>query len=173
MISEPKIITTGKHVRFMSRGTWEYVERLNITGIVGIIAITDDNQIVLVEQYRPPVNKNVIELPAGLVGDIPGEESEDLINGAKRELLEETGYRAQSVKLLVSGPTSPGLSNEIITLVLASKLEKVAAGGGDCTESIIVHLITIDSVVKWLAEMTKLGKLIDHKIYAGLYLALT
>src|SRR5436190_21784999 len=89
-----EVLYEGKFRRYVRRGGWEYVARRNVTGIVGIIAVTDDGKLVLVEQFRPPVGKNVIEIPAGLAGDVAGSEHEALAEAARRELLEETGYEA-------------------------------------------------------------------------------
>ena len=63
--------------------------------MVAIIAVTDEDKLLLVEQHRPPVNQTVLELPAGLVGDLSDHPMEDLEQAAQRELLEETGYRAK------------------------------------------------------------------------------
>ena len=100
----PIILADGKHLRFVRRSGWEYVERKGVTGIVGIVAVTDDRKLLLVEQYRTPVNQRVIEIPAGLVGDEAAMEEESQIAAARRELLEETGYYAESLSPLASGP---------------------------------------------------------------------
>src|SRR5580704_13589060 len=93
--SDPKrTLFEGKHIRMVARGDWEYAERKNVTGIVAIIAVTAEGKLLLVEQYRPPLGKTVIELPAGLAGDIAGQEGEAMVTAARRELLEETGYEA-------------------------------------------------------------------------------
>ena len=99
-----KILGEGDFIRLHSRDGWEFVSRKGVTGIVVIVPVTDDGRIVLVEQYRHAVQKAVIELPAGLVGDKPGQMHEDLPTAAHRELLEETGYEAQRMVSLVSGP---------------------------------------------------------------------
>lgn len=167
----PQILFAGNYLRLMRRGNWEYVDRTNVSGIVGIIALTDDAKLLLVEQFRPPVNCFVIELPAGLVGDVRGQENEDLLAGARRELLEETGYEAQNMIVIASGPVSAGLSSELITLVRATGLKKTAAGGGDVGESITLHEIPLADVPRWLNQQAAQGKLIDLKVYAGLYFA--
>jgi 8-oxo-dGTP pyrophosphatase MutT (NUDIX family) len=82
----------GRHLSMFNRGGWEYAKRNTARPAVGIVAVTDDGKVVLVEQHRPPVGRNVIELPAGLSGDIAGSEEETLLEAAQRELLEETGY---------------------------------------------------------------------------------
>ena len=106
MENAPVVLANGKHLRFMRKGTWEYADRLGVSGIVGIIAVTGDGKLLLVEQYRPPVNANVIELPAGLAGDEPGRADESLLAAARRELQEETGYLAESLSIVAAGPVS-------------------------------------------------------------------
>jgi ADP-ribose pyrophosphatase len=61
--SEPRLLCDGKHIRLVARGKWEFAERKKVSGIVGIVAVTDQNKLILVEQFRAPVNKRVIELP--------------------------------------------------------------------------------------------------------------
>jgi ADP-ribose pyrophosphatase len=164
------LLYEGRYLNFRSAGSWEYVERRNISGIVGIVAVTDDQRIILTEQFRPPVNCRVIELPAGLAGDVLGSENEALAEAAKRELLEETGYEAASMRRLTEGPTSPGQSSEVISLFLAEGLIKKNAGGGDATEAIEVHEIPLRELTGWLEKKRRAGCLTDYKIFAALYL---
>tara|TARA_B100000674_G_scaffold70318_1_gene48555 strand:+ start:135 stop:557 length:423 start_codon:yes stop_codon:yes gene_type:complete len=126
------------------------------------MALTPNGDLLLVDQYRPPVNARVIELPAGLVGD---DHSELPVEAAQRELLEETGYEAQSWKCLVEGPLVPGISNEWIHLFLASSLVKVNSGGGVGNEDIIVHEVPRSTFTRWLADMKEQGRMIDPKIF--------
>ena len=72
----PKVVYDGKFIRMVSRGGWEYASRKNLSGIVGIVGVTDLGEMLLIEQFRPPINKIVIEIPAGLAGDIKGSENE-------------------------------------------------------------------------------------------------
>src|SRR4051812_22417920 len=97
MDNNVKTLCDGKHIRLVQKGKWEFVERKKVSGIVGIVAVTDDGKLILVEQFRPPVNKRVIEIPAGLAGDVAGREEESLETAARRELLEETGYEAREM----------------------------------------------------------------------------
>lgn len=162
---------TGKFLRLLIRGTWEYVERTNASGVVGIVAITEDSKLILTEQFRPPVNCNVIELPAGLTGDIAGSEDEAVAEAAKRELLEETGYEAIDVTTFLSGTSSAGLTSEVLTLCIATGLRRVSSGGGVEGEAIQIHEIPLEEVHDWVVEQSKSGKLIDFKIFTALYLA--
>ena len=172
MDDTPVVLAEGKHLRFMRKGTWEYADRLGVTGIVGIVAVTDDGKLLLVERYRPPVIAHVIELPAGLVGDEPGQANEGLLAAARRELQEETGYLAGELSVLASGPTSAGISSEVITLVHARNLRKVGAGGGVDAEAIRVHEVPLAEIDIRLRTWMTEGKLVDLKVFAAQHFAL-
>jgi ADP-ribose pyrophosphatase len=169
MSPNKEVIYEGKFLRFCRVNGWEYVERPNVCGLIAILAITPDDKIVLVEQFRPPVNCRVIEIPAGLAGDHDGAENEDLVEAAKRELLEETGYSAQRWKLLTEGPASAGLSTEVISFYRAYDLKKTGSGGGDSAEDIEVHEVPLRELTAWLAAKQKAGRLVDYKVYASLF----
>ena len=169
----PEIVRKGKFIDLVKRGSWEYVTRPDVSGIVGILAITDDRKLVLVEQFRPPVNRRVIEIPAGLAGDDAASAGENLAAAAARELEEETGYRAARVEMVASGVSSAGLTDEIITLFRATGLVRVGDGGGDEHENITVHEVPLDEVKVWLEQRVREGLLVDLKIYGALYFAIT
>lgn len=166
------ILGSGRHIRLVKGRRWEWAERINATGIVLIVAVTPDDELILIEQFRPPVDARVIELPAGLAGDIPGTENEALEIAAIRELEEETGYRATEMQRLTSGPPSAGITSELITFFRAGDLVRTGDGGGDEHESIQVHRIKRNSVHHWLQEQESNGVMVDNKVYAGLYWAL-
>jgi len=165
------VIAEGEFLRLLRQGRWEYVQRLGITGIVAMVPVTDDGRLVLVEQFRTPVGAAVIELPAGLVGDVEGMESEPLAAAASRELLEETGYRARQMRLVAAGAASAGTSGEILHMYLATGLIREGPGGGDHTEDIHVHEVPLEAAEPWLAQQAAAGKVIDIKVYAGLHFA--
>src|SRR5580658_10295948 len=96
----PLTLPTGKFLALRQEGHWEYVDRVNATGAAIILAVTAEQKILLVEQYRIPLHARTVELPAGIIGDEPGEANESQAEAARRELLEETGYAAQRVDLL-------------------------------------------------------------------------
>lgn len=164
-----RVLYDGKWLQMVAVDTWEHVSRKNCTGIVIIVAKTKENKLILVEQYRPPLGKNVVEMPAGLVNDKPGKKSESFETAAKRELFEEAGYDAKKFKFLARGPVSPGLTRECVDFYLASGLTRKNAGGGDETENIKVHEVPIINIEAWFKKMAKKGKMIDPKIYTGLY----
>lgn len=164
-------LAEGQHLRLVRRQGWEYAERTRGTGVVVIVAVTDDGRLLLTEQYRTPVGTPVIELPAGLAGDRAEDAGEDLATAARRELLEETGFEAQAFAGLTEGPPSAGLSSEVVTFLRATGLTRIGEGGGDAHEAITVHAVPLDEVPAWLTAMTRRGCLIDPKVYAGLYFA--
>lgn len=166
-----RVLAEGKYVRLVARGRWEWAERTNTSGAVVIVAVTSDRQMVLIEEYRRPLDARVVELPAGLVGDGPGAGEEDLIEAAKRELLEETGCVSEHWQHLIEGPASPGLTNERYTMYLALDAKQINAGGGDESEDIRVRLVPLDQVETWLQAERRQGLLVDPKVYTGLYFA--
>lgn len=158
----------GKFISVKQQGNWEYVTRNGPQSAVAVVAITDDDMVLLVEQFRVPVGEVVYELPAGLAGDVEGSEDEALITAAQRELLEETGYEARDWQELCASYTTPGLADERIVFFLARGLEKKGGGGGDEKEEIVVHEVPRETVLSWL---TKRSSTLDIKLLAGLHAA--
>jgi ADP-ribose pyrophosphatase len=168
-MTQAEVLCHGRWLRLMRRGRWEYAERTNAGGGVIIVAVTAEDRILFVEQWREAVRGKTIEMPAGLVGDRAGSADETAVAAAERELIEETGYRAGRVEFLMAGPSSAGMSNEIIAFVRARDLVREHAGGGDATENIIVHEIPRAEAAAWLLEKSREGYAIDPKLFAGLY----
>ena len=165
-----RVLAQGRYITFLDDGGWEYVTRPRITGIVVLVAITPEREVVLVEQHRRPVANSVIELPAGLVGDVPGQEAESLAVAAHRELVEETGFEAREMVELCTGPTAVGISDEVLTFFEARGLRRVGPGGGDDSEDIVVHLVPLATLDAFLDGKRAAGIAVDPKIFAGLYL---
>lgn len=163
----PNTLRAGKYSDFVERDGWEYITRKQkgIVVIFPIIETCGKYNLVLIDEYRKPLDRRVISLPAGLV-DV----GEGAFDAARRELEEETGYRANSLELVGSDfPLSPGLTDECFNLFIARSLEKVSSGGGDENEDIKVVTIETDGFNDKLNEMRSKGLLIDPKIYMGAY----
>ncbi len=88
-----------------ARREWEAVERLNCSGIVAVVPVTSDGELLLVRQFIPVLDNFVIEFPAGL-----SDKGESLIEAARRELIEETGYTSERMSHLTEAPISSGIS---------------------------------------------------------------
>ncbi|MCK9537730.1 NUDIX hydrolase [Dokdonella sp.] len=169
-MTESETLCNGKWLRLKRSGRWEYAERTNPGGGVMVIALTPQDRLLFVEQYRPAIGCKAIEMPAGLVGDLAASAGESAITAAHRELIEETGYRAAHMQFLMEGPTSAGMSNEIMAFVLASGLQRVGPGGGDESEEITLHEVPRAQATRWLLDQLAAGFSIDPKIFAGLYM---
>ncbi|MBV9497181.1 MAG: NUDIX hydrolase [Acidobacteria bacterium] len=153
-----KIIFTGNHVLVRERGGWEYVERKSATEAVAVVAIVDDAEVILVEQYRRAVHAYVIDFPAGLVEELSREET------AKNELKEEAGYTCEKLEVIATGPSSPGITSEILTIYRARDVRKVGEGGGVDGEKIQVHLVPLGDVRRWLRQKQDKAVMIDLKV---------
>lgn len=164
-----EVIADGKHLRFVRRNGWEFIERKGITGIAILVAVTDEGRVLIVEQHREPLARRVLELPAGLAGDDGAPETAE--EAANRELVEETGYRAKFLEILTEGPPSPGLSDEIVTVYLARGLSREGRGGGVEGEEIEVHEVPFGEAFSWLETRRAAGSLVDPKVYGALALA--
>lgn len=160
----------GRHLRLVERNGWEFVERPGVRGIVVVAAVTPGGRLLLVEQRREPVGTRVVELPAGLAGDGGGPADEPLEEAARRELIEETGWRAAHVERLSAGPPSAGITSEVVTFFRARGLEKAGPGGGVDGEEIAVHEVPLDDVDAFLRAREEAGVLVDPKVWAGLFL---
>lgn len=161
----------GRWLNLKRRSGWEYAERTNPQGAVIIVAMTDQGELLFVEQYREPIEARTIEMPAGLIGDIAGSEHEDAVTTAHRELIEETGFAADRMDYIVGGPVSSGMSTELAHFVRATQLRQVSAGGGDASEDITVHRVLLQEAGAWLLAKGKQGYWLDPKLWAGLYFA--
>ncbi|QDU80455.1 ADP-ribose pyrophosphatase [Polystyrenella longa] len=168
-MSNTETVYPGKYLNVLRKGRWEYTERAKSSGVVAIAACYRE-QLILTEQFRHPVDRIVIDLPAGLVGDSNEDENEAAQSAAERELLEETGFRARHWQNALTIPTSPGLTSELVEIFVAKELEKASAGGGVGEEDIKVHLVPPTNLNRFWKEQRTAGKLIDPKVYVALHL---
>lgn len=152
----------GRFIKVMKQGNWEYVARTRGIQAAVIVAIDEDDRVILVEQYRVPLGRRCLELPAGLVGD--EEEGESIETAAARELEEETGYRADRIELLGHFQSSPGMVSEGFTLVRAHGLTRVGDGGGAGDEDIAVHVVPRADLPTFVAAKRQDGVAMDVKL---------
>ena len=153
----------GRHLALLAHDGWEYVTRTNGRGVVGVVALTPAREVLLVEQYRPPVGCRVLELPAGLVADA---REETVLEAASRELYEETGYRAPDDRLhwLMRAPSSAGLTDEVVELVLARDVTRCGPGGGVDGERIELLVVPLDELDGVLEQRAAKGVHVDLKV---------
>jgi 8-oxo-dGTP pyrophosphatase MutT (NUDIX family) len=170
-LMEPKILGQGRwlslqEIQFLdSEGkvrSWECVRRQGGRGAASMVATVEkmgEPHVILVKQFRPPVNGFVIELPAGLIDAEEGAEST-----AKRELAEETGWRGEAIEVGPFVLNSPGLSDERTALVRieASREEKTNFDGA---ENIEVLVVPLRGLKKRLLEEEKNGAHLDGKLW--------
>ena len=156
-----EVVWEGRFIAAKRRGKWEYVSRSRGISAAVILAI-DEGHVILVEQFRAPLQAHCLELPAGLIGD--EEQGEDPRTAAIRELEEETGYRAERMIDLGRFHASPGMSSEGFTLLRAEGLTKVGEGGGVDHEDIAVHRVRLGDVAEFVERKRREGCMIDVKL---------
>jgi ADP-ribose pyrophosphatase len=128
-----------------------------------IVALTQNGEVVLVKQYRHGACESILEFPGGVV-----EDDEDPMDGAKRELLEETGYSASTLIPLEKIYPNPALQTNTLHCFLALDAEKVGEQNLDAGEDIEVHLVPLDELI----EMAKHGEFRHALMTAVLFFVL-
>jgi ADP-ribose pyrophosphatase len=156
-----EIVWQGKFITAKTRGKWEYVSRARGIKAAVILAI-DDGHVLLVEQFRVPLGKTCLELPAGLIGDDAAGES--IERAAARELEEECGYRPNRIEIIGDFYSSPGMVSESFYFVKAHGLTKVSNGGGVDGENITVHRVALDRLSDFITEKRAQGCAMDVKL---------
>ena len=164
-----EILYAGRFLTMAREGRWEYCERVRNTAAVMVFSCTPEGRVLLVEEFRPPIGQRCLCFPAGLSGD-EGPESDEA--AARRELLEETGYAADTMQYLFTGPSSPGMSSETLHFYRASGLRRVGQGGGVENERIAVVELPLQDIDAALAAKRAAGVALDPRIYTGLYFLL-
>jgi ADP-ribose pyrophosphatase len=161
-MDEPEqIVWQGRFITTKTRGKWEYVSRARGIKAAVILAMVDGH-VLLVEQYRVPLGRNCLELPAGLIGDET--ENEAIEDAARRELEEETGYRAARIDVIGDFYSSPGMVSESFYFVKAHDLTKTGDGGGVEGENILVHRIALSDLSTFVAGKRREGCAMDVKL---------
>lgn len=163
-----EVMWQGRFITAKTRGRWEYVGRARGIRAAAIIAIDEDpdgtRHVILVSQYRVPLGRFCLEIPAGLVGDDEGSEGELAVDAAIRELEEETGYHAERMEVLGEFYSSPGMVSESFTLLRATGLTKVSEGGGTDSENINVHRVALNDLSRFVAAWREAGHGVDVRI---------
>ena len=168
-----EIVWQGNYITTHKQGRWEFVSRARGIRAAVILAIDEDDHVILVEQYRVPLGRTCVELPAGLIGDDEGSEDEDAVSAAIRELEEETGYRAQRMDVIGEFHSSPGMVSESFTLLRAHGLTKAGEGGGTDSEEITVHRVALSAVSEAIEAWRARGCAIDVRLLLLLGTGLT
>ncbi len=161
MMETETIVWQGRFITTKTKGRWEYVSRARGIKAAVILAV-DSGHVLLVEQYRVPLGRNCLELPAGLIGDEEAGEAVEI--AAARELEEECGYRPDRVEVVGEFYSSPGMVSESFFFVRAHDLEKVSEGGGVDGENITVHRIALADVAAFIQKKRAEGVAIDAKL---------
>lgn len=159
----------GKYLKFKrkyfktrkgKREFWEYIERKNSKGHpVVIFAVTKEKELILEKIYRVPFENWVLELPAGLQ-DKKGESEKEV---AKRELSEETGYRAEKLVRILQGPMNPGQSTDEAIYYFAKDVVFKKEPEHEDTEQIKVIKVSLSKLVDFIGKSSKKMK-VDPKI---------
>jgi ADP-ribose pyrophosphatase len=168
-MTQAQILFNGRWLRLQKRDKWEFVSRTNPGGAAVIVAVTPEDKVIFVEQFRVPIEKRTIEFPAGLIGDEAGREHESAHLTAARELEEESGWLPAHIEAVHGGPSSAGMSTEYMHFYRASKLTRTGPGGGLPGEEIVVHEVPFEHAAAFVAGKAAAGFAVDPKVYAGLY----
>ena len=159
-----QVVWQGKFITAKVQGKWEYVSRARGIKAAVILAIDDADHVLLVEQFRVPLGKACLELPAGLIGDDNSAPGEDAATAAVRELEEETGYTAKRMELIGEFYSSPGMVSESFTLLRAHDLSQIGPGGGTDGEDITVHRVALSDLHNFIESARKRGLGIDVRL---------
>lgn len=152
----------GRYLEMWQKDGWEFVKRAGGMSAVVIIAEVDD-ELLLVEQFRVPVGKRCLELPAGLIGDDDGKD-DSVEEAAARELEEETGYRPSRIERLGEFYSSAGNLGESFHLVRAHDCVKVGEGGGTESEDIAVHRVPLGEVKQFIERKRREDVGVDARL---------
>lgn len=161
---QEQIVWQGRFITAKVKGKWEYVARSRGIRAAVILAVDEDDHVLLVEQFRVPLGRPCLELPAGLIGDDDSVPGEDATAAANRELEEETGYRAARMEVVGEFYSSPGMVSESFTLLRAHGLTRVAPGGGTEGEDITVHRVALSDLADFIETARGRGLGIDVRL---------
>ena len=159
IVFKGKLLTIQKKILKNGEGLVYEREVIKRPDAVAVVALVGED-VLLVKQYRAALDMPLLELPAGIIEDCSPEET------AHKELIEETGHKAGSLKLMNKFYSSVGYTNELIYIYEASDLVEVAP---DPEEEEIIEIIKMP--IKEAVDGIKSGKIVDAKTIIGLLLA--
>lgn len=159
-IYQGEIIHVKRRKVRLSNGQEAMREVVLHPGAVAVAPLLPSGEVLLIRQYRSPLNQTLVEIPAGKL-----ERGEDPLQCAHRELWEETGYRAESMRLLCQFYTSPGFADEKIYLYLAEALYVDGQGTKDPDELLQCFALPLEEALRWVEE----GRIQDAKTAAALF----
>ena len=161
-ITKKETVFEGDYLKFVRKhfetgkrkeGIWETIERKNVynKGAVVIAALTKERELILERNWRAPLESFVIQLPAGL-SDKEGENEEE---AARRELLEETGYKAEKLIPIIPAPLCPALTPTRAAHFLAPEVEFAGKESKEITEEIEVLKVPLEELDSFLLNLPK------------------
>ncbi len=179
ILGERQIVASGRFLSLTTQSVtmpggaviqYEIATRRRVAGIVAVAPLTTDEHTLFIEQYRIPLGRPIIELPAGLC-DIDGE---DPIETVRRELAEETGHTCsvEHVTHVARFPTSAGLTDEIVDGYVAREVSRIldmTDVAHDATESIRVIPVPLRETDEFLMSRASSGMLVDAKAFALIF----
>ena len=157
-IYEGRVVGLSRETIVLPDGTEKTREIVRHPGATAIVPLISPGEIVMIEQFRHCTGRTLWEIPAGTLE--PGEEP---LECARRELIEETGYRAGKMEALGGFYTSPGFCTEYLHLFMATELEACETDLDD-DERITVHLISLEEAYRKMDD----GEIVDAKTIVGL-----
>lgn len=178
-VIDEQVVWQGRFIRMLEltyvdrsgrKRIWEAVGRINTSGVVVVVPVTEEGDVILIRQYRPALNRYIIELPAGLID--PGE---DPLQAGRRELVEETGYEAETLEILTEGVMSTGIDTEPWTVLLAlgvslASPQRCAKHCPDENEDIEVLKMPLHEATLALPRLPRQGEGVDLRVYGLLEL---
>jgi len=163
LIYQGKIVTLTRDILNLPNNQEIIREKIFHAPAVAVVPFLEKSKILLIRQYRYSIDKDIWEIPAGIL-----EEGEEILSCAFRELEEETGYKAAQMEELISFYPTPGVSDEEIYVFKATELERTVQNLDDDEHIKEVKIFSLDEI----REMIEDKKIIDSKTLIGLFLIL-